>query len=67
MSVSKNLAKTEFLKMKASTSMRMGHVGEQKLHENGLFEKENVDINEDSSLVENSAVQKWAASGCHWR
>ena len=42
MSVSKNLAKTEFLKMKTSTSTRMGHVGEQNLRENGLFENENV-------------------------
>ena len=38
MSVSKNLAKMEFLKMKTSTSTRMGHVGEQKPCENGVFE-----------------------------
>ena len=47
MSVSKNLTKAEFLKMKTSTSTRMGHVGEQKPDENGVSGNENVDVNED--------------------
>ena len=47
MSVSKNQVKIEFLKMKTSTSTRMGHVGEQKPCENGVLGNENGDINED--------------------
>ena len=49
MSVGKNLAKMEFLKMKTSTSTRMGQVGEKKTHENGVFETENVNVNEDGA------------------
>ena len=40
MSVSKNHGKMEILKIKTSTSTRIGHVGEQKPEENGVFEKE---------------------------
>ena len=47
MLVPKNHGKTEFLEMKTSTSTRIGHVGEQKPWENGVFGNENVDVNED--------------------
>ena len=49
MSVGKNCAKMDFLKMKMSTSTRMGHVGEQTLRENDLFENVNADVNEDGA------------------
>ena len=62
MSVSKNLAKTTFLKMKmkTSTSTSMGHVGEQKPHENDVFENENVDINEDGACRWAQTIRKWS-------
>ena len=47
MLVSKNTEKTELLKMKTSTSTRIGHVGEQTPWENRVFENENVEVNED--------------------
>ena len=49
MSVSKTPVKTDFLKMKTSTSTGMRHVGEQKPGENIVFENENVDVNKDGA------------------
>ena len=50
MALSKNLAKTELLKVKTSTSTRMEHVDEQKQREKGVSENENVDVNEDGAF-----------------
>ena len=49
MSVGKICAKMDFLKMKMSTSTRMGHVGEQKPREKNVFENGNVDFREDGA------------------
>ena len=59
MSVSKNLTKTEFLKMKTSTSTRMGHVGEQTTNETEIIENENVDVNKDLAFQVCRNLKTW--------
>ena len=49
MSVSKKLAKTEFVKVKTSTSTRIGPACDQKSRKHTSFESENVDVTEDGA------------------